>query len=177
MAEIREPYDIAVDDDYPTLADGAESQLRLVWHPELAHHDHIQRRAERLGHLVRHRHPTPGQPQDDHILSSATPAHFVGEPYPRIMTIKKHTPTPGTTAQAAIPRGRRACCPAPIRTHIPPVYRGGRASIAESAHLPHATLGSPRSRQSRTPAGWWRCPDDAGQAIAATTATGRPQLL
>ena len=47
--------------NHPVLTDGSDAQLRLERHPELAHHDHIQRRAKRAGNLRSHRDAAPRQ--------------------------------------------------------------------------------------------------------------------
>ncbi len=60
--------DVLADDPYAALADGAEPQLTVVRDAELAHHDHIQRGAERLCHREGHRNSAAGQAQDDGIL-------------------------------------------------------------------------------------------------------------
>ena len=58
-AKVRRTHYRVVDDPHAALTDGAEGQLGLKRHTELAHDKNVQRRLQRLGHLERHRHPTP----------------------------------------------------------------------------------------------------------------------
>ena len=65
----RRPDDLAVDHPYAVLPDGAHPELGVERHPELADHDHIQRRTERPGHLERDRDTAPRQAEHDHRLA------------------------------------------------------------------------------------------------------------
>jgi hypothetical protein len=66
-------HDLVVDDPGPAFPDRAHGQLRLERHAQLAHHDHIQRRAERPRHLERHRNSAPRQAKDDSRLVPQVP--------------------------------------------------------------------------------------------------------
>jgi hypothetical protein len=78
--------DLGVDDPHPVLPDRAHAQLGPERHPELAHHDDIQRRAKRPRHLERDRHAAPRQAEHDDGLTPQVPQPG-GTPPPGIITI------------------------------------------------------------------------------------------
>ena len=59
-----------VEHPHAVLADGAESQLGLKRHAELAHHEDVKRRLQCLGDLEGHRHPAARQAKDDDVLAA-----------------------------------------------------------------------------------------------------------
>ena len=59
-----------VEHPHAVLADGAEGQFGLERHTELAHHEDVQWRLERLGDLEGHRHPAARQAQDDDVRAA-----------------------------------------------------------------------------------------------------------
>ena len=81
--------DLGVDDPHPVLPDRAHAQLGLERHPQLAHDDDIQRRAQRPGHPERDRDPAPRQAQHHDRLAAQMPQPG-REPPPRIITISEH---------------------------------------------------------------------------------------
>ena len=94
--------DLVVDDPHPVLPDGAHPQLGLERHPELADDDHIQRRAQRLGHLQRDRDTAPRQAEHHHRLAPQV-LQPGGQPPPRI-----RGPVPPAMATARSRRSGRA---------------------------------------------------------------------
>ncbi len=90
--------DVLVEDAHPALPDGAERQLGLGGHAELAHDEYVQRRAERLGDLVGDRHPAARQAEDHHVLPAVV-QQPLGQPAARVgaVGVTLHTgkyPTP-----------------------------------------------------------------------------------
>lgn len=77
------------EDAHATFADGAHGQLGLQWHPELTHHDHVQRSAERQRDLCRNRDPTARQSQDYHVLPPQM-LQTLAQPPPSVSTIDEH---------------------------------------------------------------------------------------
>ncbi len=53
------------------LGDGADAELRLGRRADLARHQHVERRAEPVGHHPRHRHPTARQGEHQRVLEVA----------------------------------------------------------------------------------------------------------
>jgi hypothetical protein len=84
--------DLAVDHPHAVLPDRAHPQLGLVRHPELADHDHIQRRPQRPGHLQRNRHTAPRQAEHNHRLAPQV-LQPGGQQPPRIGTISEQGDT------------------------------------------------------------------------------------
>ena len=70
LGQVGFPHHGVVDHPHPALTDGAESQFGLKRHPQLAHHQHIQRRGQCPGDLEGHRHPTARQAQHDNVLAA-----------------------------------------------------------------------------------------------------------
>jgi hypothetical protein len=85
--------DLGVDDPHPVLPDRAHAQLGLERHPELTHHDDIQRRAKRAGHLRRDQDAAPWQAQDNDRLAPQVP-QTGGKTPPRIITIGENHDNP-----------------------------------------------------------------------------------
>ena len=86
-------HNLPVDDPHPILTDRTHGQLRLEGDPELADHDHIQRRTQRQGHLQRHRDPAAWQAKH-HQRLPAQMLQFRGQPPARIGTISEHCQSP-----------------------------------------------------------------------------------
>ena len=63
-------HDGVVDHPHAALADGAEGQLGLERHAELAHHKHVERGLQCLSDLESHRHPAARQAEDDDVLAA-----------------------------------------------------------------------------------------------------------
>ncbi len=85
--------DRGVDDPHPVFSDCAHAQLGLQRHPELAHDDDIQRRAQRLRHLERDRHSAPRQAQhNDKLAAQVTQPG--GKPPSGIITISENHDSP-----------------------------------------------------------------------------------
>jgi hypothetical protein len=69
VGDMGELHDLVVDDPDSVLADRAHPQLGLEGHTELAHHDHIERRVERLRDLEGHRHAAARKAQHHDVLA------------------------------------------------------------------------------------------------------------
>jgi hypothetical protein len=82
------PENLRVDYDGPVLADGAHREFRLGRRAELADHDHVERRAERPGHLEGHRHTAAGQAEHDHTMAPQVPEQ-AGEPPPGVGAVRE----------------------------------------------------------------------------------------
>ncbi len=96
---------LVVDDPDTALADRPHGQFRLERHPQLAHHDHVQRRAKRPSHLEGNRDPAPGQAEHDDVAPTQiiqAPAKAlpgvgpVGETHlsPPVVLLARHVPWP-----------------------------------------------------------------------------------
>jgi hypothetical protein len=51
----------------------------VAGNPELADQVDVERRAQRLGDLERHRHPASRQPQDQHVTAASIFRQLVGQ--------------------------------------------------------------------------------------------------
>jgi hypothetical protein len=123
--------DLGVDDPHPVLSDRAHAQLGLERHPELAHDDHVQRRAQRLRHLERDRDPAPRQAKDNDGLAPQVPEPG-GKPPSRIITIgENHHDSSG---QASPPPGRYGQGP-----WSPPGQRQAAARAGRAGDTGHAS--------------------------------------
>jgi hypothetical protein len=85
--------DLGAQDPHPVLPDHAHAQLRPEQYPELTHHDDIQRRAKRPGHLERDRDPAARQAQDNDRLALQVPQPD-SKPPPGIITIGENHDNP-----------------------------------------------------------------------------------
>ena len=54
----------------PLPRDGAHGEFWLVWDTGLAHHDHVERRAERSGYLEGDGNAAAGKPEHDHVAAA-----------------------------------------------------------------------------------------------------------
>ncbi len=71
--------DVLADDPYAALTDGAEAELTMGGHTELADHDHVERRTEGPGHGEGHRDAAARQAQYDGMFRLQR-AEGLGEP-------------------------------------------------------------------------------------------------
>ena len=81
--------DVVVHHDRAPGGDRAHRQLLMARHPELAHYEHIERRAQGTGDLRRHRHSAAWQREDDDVLA-AQPLERLRERAPRFVTVLEH---------------------------------------------------------------------------------------
>jgi hypothetical protein len=79
--------DLLVEHQRVVFAERAHRQLGLEGHPQLAHHDHIQRCAQR--YLEGDRDPAPGQPEHHDVRTLIAPQPL-GQLAPGIHPINEH---------------------------------------------------------------------------------------
>ena len=78
--------EIVIDDPHATLTDGAHGQFALERDAELAHHDHVQRCAQRARDLERDRDPAARQTYHDDVMTGVL-LELLGEPAARVHSI------------------------------------------------------------------------------------------
>jgi hypothetical protein len=61
--------------DVTVVGHRGQRQLLVARHPDLAHHQHVERRPQRRGHFGGDRHAAPGQPEHDDVAAGE-----VGQP-------------------------------------------------------------------------------------------------
>ncbi len=123
---------MAIGDPHPVLADCPHGQLGLERHADLADNDHVQRRAQRAGHLRGDRHAAARQAEDDDWLT-AQMLQPPGQLAARIITTSEHHdhppfPTPHKTSLAGY-----------LRTCVPPsasVTNASRTVARPARHRP-----------------------------------------
>lgn len=71
-------HSVTVDYVHVALGEGADPVLRVARGADLAHHQHVKRRPERLRDLVCDRHPAPCQ-ADHHRLLARQRAQTLGQ--------------------------------------------------------------------------------------------------
>ena len=71
MARYPAPGKLTVEHEHPAGGQRAHRQLGVPGQTELAHHEDIQRRAQRPRDLRAHRHTTARQRQHQHVRSQA----------------------------------------------------------------------------------------------------------
>ena len=142
--------------DHPHLApftDGAEGQFGLKRHPELAHHQDVKRRPQRLGDLERHRHPAARQAQHDYVLAVQR-LQTLGQLTPCIATIVELCHCLSVSRYVGAPKGRmatpvgtKASRPHCAESHPPSKQEGRRLVWSQDAS------GS-RAQCRRVPSSW-----------------------
>ena len=81
-----------------------QRQLLVARHPDLAHHQHVERRPERRGHLGGHGDAAPGQPEDDDVT-----AREVGQPGRELAAGVAAVGERGTHVRQSYPAPARMC--------------------------------------------------------------------
>jgi len=87
MADELPAQRVLVEHTDVALGDRADAVLGILGRADLAHHQHIQRRPQRLRHLESDRHTAPRQPEHDRI-HRRQPTHLLSEPAARIAAVK-----------------------------------------------------------------------------------------
>jgi hypothetical protein len=95
----------------------------VAGNPELANQEHVEGDAQGGGDLVRHRHPTAGQPKDDDIGASAIVLQEPGQDPTGLSSIPKQT----ISHPHPLPNRRNLgyLNPGPTTTVSGPVRHGG----------------------------------------------------
>src|SRR5258706_397244 len=75
----------------PATGDRAHRELLMSRNPELAHHEHVQRRVQRGGYLIGHRHPAPRQTQHHDIVTAPVMLQKTGQHSAGVAAITENT--------------------------------------------------------------------------------------
>ena len=144
---IRDHLDLVTDG-----GDGAHRQLRLPWHAELAHDQHIEPRAQCFGDLRGDRHPAARQSEHDHIVAARVlteqrrqrPAGSgpVGEPGP--VSPEAHPSSQPLVALLGNRSGQQRPAVAVANTVDQPVRRATTVRPSASPHPDSSLLGFTR---------------------------------
>ena len=103
-AESHRPQHVAVLHPHPALADRTHGELGLEGHAQLAHHDDVERRPQRRGHLVRHRHPASGKPEHHGVPLHPGPQQGLGQLAAGVRPVEEpHGPSLGAPSCGARP--------------------------------------------------------------------------
>ena len=89
IGDVQPGYDVVVEHPHAAGRDGAHRQLLVAGHAELAHDEDVERRAERVRHLVRHRHAAARQGQHEHVRAIGVMGELLGELPTRFAAIAK----------------------------------------------------------------------------------------
>jgi hypothetical protein len=106
LAEAGRAHGRVVDEPYAALSYGADREFRMPRATEFAHGQHVERRADHLGHLPGDRNAAAGQAENDGAFVGES-AHGIREPLSRfgaVLEDRGHT-----TTSSAEPRARGAC--------------------------------------------------------------------
>jgi hypothetical protein len=82
-------HDRFVEDAHAAAADGTHGELGMTGHAQLAHDEHIERRAELARHLRGDGHATARKTEHDHVGAPGIRAQRIGEDAPGVLTIAK----------------------------------------------------------------------------------------
>ncbi len=124
-AELRVGDDVGVQHAHTPPGDGAEGQLLVLGHAQLAHHHHVQGRVQREGHLVGHGHAATRQPENHQFSAPGVWAQRLGQ---------------ATASVAAV--GEPRDCRAP-RHQIPGAGSGGSGGPGSGRGIGGAGSGGP----------------------------------
>ena len=72
-------HDLFIEHADASGGDGAHGQFAMAGRAELPHDENIERRAQRLGHLERHRHAAARQPEHDYVRLIRVTPQFPGQ--------------------------------------------------------------------------------------------------
>jgi hypothetical protein len=67
-------HDVLVQHTDTACGNGAHRELLVTWYAQLAHHEHIQRRAERSRNFVGHWYPAPRQSEHQYVRAIRMPS-------------------------------------------------------------------------------------------------------
>ena len=75
--------------DLAVVGDGGERQLLMPRHPDLADHQHVERRTQRSRHLGGHRYAATGEPEHHRVLAGEV-GQPLGKPAAGVDPIREH---------------------------------------------------------------------------------------